>query len=58
MGWQIITALSAFLFTGRAALFLIGVILGGMMTVASPKILGVMQTLVEWWQFLISALFG
>jgi len=57
MGWQIGTAIAAFLFTGRAALFLLGIVLGGMLTVASPEVLGVMNTLVGWWDLVLQALF-
>lgn len=57
MAWQILTAIGAFLFTGRALLFVIGLVLGGMLTVASPEILSVMQTLVSWWSTLLEALF-
>ena len=53
MGWQIGTAIAAFLFTGRAALFLLGIVLGGMLTVASPEVLGVMNTLVGWWDLVL-----
>lgn len=58
MGWQLLTAVAAFLFTGRAALFLLGIFLGGMLTVASPQVLAMMTVLVGWWDFLMSALFG
>ena len=58
MGWQLLTAVAAFLLTGRAVLFLLGIFLGGMLTVASPQVLAVMTVLVGWWDFLISALFG
>ena len=57
MAWQILTAIGAFLFTGRAMLFVVGLILGGMLTVASPDVLSVMQMLVEWWNSLLMALF-
>ena len=58
MFWQIVTAIGAFLFTGRAVLFVLGLFLGGMLTVASPDVLGIMQTLVGWWTVLMQALFG
>lgn len=58
MGWQLLTAVAAFLLTGRAVLFLLGIFLGGMLTVASPQVLALMTVLVGWWDFLISALFG
>jgi hypothetical protein len=57
VAWQILTAIGAFLFTGRALLFVIGLVLGGMLTVASPEMLSVMQTLVSWWNTLLEALF-
>lgn len=57
MAWQILTAIGAFLFTGRALLFVIGLVLGGMLTVASPEVLGMMQTLLGWWNALLNALF-
>ena len=57
MTWQILTAIGAFLFTGRALLFVLGLILGGMLTVASPDVLGIMETLVSWWNVLMQALF-
>ena len=57
MAWQILTAIGAFLFTGRALLFLLGILLGGMLTVANGDVMGMMQTLVGWWQALMNALF-
>lgn len=57
MVWQILAAIGAFLFTGRAVLFVVGIVLGGMLTVASPEVLGLMETLVGWWTALIEALF-
>lgn len=57
MVWQILAAIGAFLFTGRAVLFVVGVVLGGMLTVASPEVLGLMETLVGWWNALLEALF-
>lgn len=57
MVWQILAAIGAYLFTGRAVLFVVGIVLGGMLTVASPDVLGVMETLVGWWSALLEALF-
>ena len=57
MVWQILAAIGAFLFTGRAVLFVLGIVLGGMLTVASPEVLGMMETLVGWWNALLEALF-
>jgi len=38
-------------------LFVIGLVLGGMLTVASPEIMGMMKTLLSWWNALLTALF-
>lgn len=58
MLWQLLTAFTAFLFTGRVLMFLLGLILGGMLTVASTHVLGVMTVLVNWWQMLLGAILG
>jgi len=57
VGWQILTTVGAYLFTGRAVLFVIGLLLGGMLTVASPEAFDIMSQLVSWWRVMMTAIF-
>lgn len=58
MIWQILSEIGAFIFTGRALLFVLGVILGGMLTVNSVTFYQWMDLMLGWWQALITMVLG
>lgn len=58
MGMQLFTAIMTFIFAGRTMLFVVGLLLGGMLTVSSENVYVVMASIVGGWMFVINGLFG
>ena len=58
MGMQLFTAVMTFLFAGRTLLFLLGLLIGGMLTVSSETVFGAMDATVGFWVFVLGAIFG
>lgn len=58
MGWQILSEVAGFLFTGRALLFVLGLVFGGMLTVGSTSVYEWMSVLLGWWNAIVGMVIG
>lgn len=58
MGWQILSEIAGYLFTGRAVLFVLGLVFGGMLTVASGTVYDWMSVLLGWWNAIVGMVIG
>lgn len=58
MLWQIISEVSAFLFTGKALPFVVGLLVGGMLTVSNGTFYEWMDVMLGWWLAIVGMILG
>ena len=58
MNWQIATSILASVFGAKGGLFLLGLIVGGMITVSVPAVTGVMMFLANWFGNIVELIVG
>ena len=58
MLWQIVSEIGSFIFTTRVLFFVLGGLIGGMLTVGNAFVYESMGVMLGWWQALVGMVLG